>query len=61
MVPAFGREGASAASSPRRVVGISNALGFRAPFLFPEKAGREYQTMRYLKPIEDLRDHFTIV
>lgn len=61
MVPAFGRETDSAANPPRRFVGISNALGFHAPFLFPEKSGRDYETTRYLKPIEDLRDQFTVI
>ncbi|MEO9590884.1 DUF1552 domain-containing protein [Rhodopirellula bahusiensis] len=61
MVPAFGREATSAANPPRRFVGISNALGFHGPFLFPEKSGRDYETTRYLKPIEDLRDQFTII
>ena len=61
MVPAFGREASAAASSPRRFVGISNALGFHGPNLFPEKSGRDYETTRYLKPIEDLRDQFTVI
>ncbi len=61
MVPAFGREAAAAACSPRRFVAISNALGFHGPNLFPEKAGRDYETTRYLKPIEDLRDQFTVI
>lgn len=61
MVPAFGREAMTTASSPRRFVGISNALGFHGPNLFPEKEGRGYETTRYLKPIEDLRDQFTVI
>lgn len=61
MVPAFGREASSMGLSPRRFVGISNALGFHGPNLFPEKSGRNYQTSRYLKPIEDLRDQFTVI
>ncbi len=61
MVPAFGREASAATSSPRRFVGISNALGFHGPNLFPKKSGRDYQTTRYLKPIEDLRDQFTVI
>lgn len=61
MVPALGRESAKGDSVPRRFVGISNALGFHAPFLFPQEAGRKYKTTRYLKPIEDLRGHFTVI
>lgn len=61
MVPAFGREASTAAASPRRFVGISNALGFHGPNLFPEQSGRDYETTRYLKPIEDLREQFTVI
>ncbi|MGI9470849.1 MAG: DUF1552 domain-containing protein [Rubripirellula sp.] len=42
-------------------MGISNALGFHGPFLFPEQSGRKYETTRYLRPIEDLRDQFTVI
>ncbi|WP_283430921.1 DUF1552 domain-containing protein [Neorhodopirellula lusitana] len=61
MVPAFGNKVSAATTSPRRFVGISNALGFHGPNLFPEKSGRDYETTRYLKPIEDLRDQFTVI
>ncbi|WP_145415790.1 DUF1552 domain-containing protein [Planctomycetes bacterium K23_9] len=59
MVPAFGSE--AQAPSPRRFVGISNALGFHGPNLFPEESGRDYKATRYLQPIQDLRDEFTVV
>ena len=59
MSPALTR--ASASATPRRFVSVSNDLGFHAPFLFPEKEGRDYEPTRYLKPIEDLRNHFTVI
>ena len=61
MVPAFGRESIAKSASPRRFVGMSNALGFHGPNLFPEETGRDYTPSRYLKPIADLRDQFTII
>lgn len=61
MVPAFGAEAFESAASPRRFVGISNALGFHGPFLFPEQSGRDYKTTRYLQPIADLRQQFTVI
>lgn len=61
MSPAFGREVSAKGDAPRRFVAISNSLGFHAPFFFPEQAGREYETSRYLKTIDDLRDQFTVI
>lgn len=46
---------------PQRFVSISNGLGFHAPYLFPTRSGRDYETTRYLKPINDLRSQFTII
>lgn len=59
MTPAF----AAAESGPKakRFVGISLALGLHAPNLVPENAGADYKPSHYLKPIQDLRDDFTIV
>ena len=59
MVPALAT--AAEAAVPRRFVAVSNGLGFHAPHLFPEKAGREYELPRYLKPLADLRGEFTVV
>lgn len=59
MCPAITR--AAEAVAPRRFVAVSNELGFHAPFLFPEKDGREYELTRYLKPLADLREKFTVI
>ncbi len=59
MVPAFSK--AASSTTPRRFIGLSNALGFHAPFLFPDQAGRDYTPTRYLKPVHDLRGQFTVI
>jgi hypothetical protein len=61
MVPAFGMQAKSKSKSPRRFVGMSNALGFHGPFLFPKETGRDYTPSRYLQPIADLKDQFTVI
>jgi len=45
----------------RRFVGVSLALGLHAPNLVPENAGTDYRPSRYLAPLQDLRQDFTIV
>ena len=45
---------------PRRMVLISRNLGIHAPFLFPEKAGLDYESTRYLKLLDDHRGRFTL-
>jgi hypothetical protein len=59
MVPALARS--ATPTAPRRFVAVSNELGFHAPFLFPEKPGRDYELTRYLQSIGDLRNQFTVV
>ncbi len=61
MAPAFGQKAKAAAKTPRRFVGVSNALGFHASNLFPSQTGANYESTRYLKSINDLRDQFTII
>ncbi len=55
---------ASAAEGPseaRRMLAICAPLGIHTPFLFPEKAGKDYETPPYLEPLQDLRDKFTVM
>lgn len=59
MTPALSR--AAESVLPRRFVSVTNDLGFHAPFLFPQKEGRGYEATRYLKPLADLREHFTVI
>ncbi len=61
MTPAFGQKAKTARKSPHRFIGVSNALGFHASNLFPSQTGKNYQTTRYLKSIDDLRDEFTVI
>lgn len=46
---------------PRRMIAINYELSFHPPNLMPEKAGRDYELTRYLKPLADLRDEFTVI
>lgn len=61
MTPAFGKSANAAETTPRRFIGVSNALGFHGSHFFPEKKGRDYKPSRYLKSIDDLRDDFTVI
>lgn len=55
---------ARAATKPdapiRRFVSISIGLGLLGDNLFPEKGGGDYESSRYLQPLQDLRDRFTV-
>lgn len=59
MTPAFAA--VKEAKQAKRFVGVSMALGLHNPNLVPQDAGRGYTPSRYLKSIQDLREHFTIV
>ncbi|MEI6234664.1 MAG: DUF1552 domain-containing protein [Planctomycetota bacterium] len=48
------------AMAPQRMVLISRPLGMHAPFLFPEKVGKDHETTRYLKPLETFRGNYTV-
>ena len=60
MVPRSAR-GQAAQQTPRRLVAINFELSFHPPNLMPEKAGRDYEVTPYLKPLDDLRNDFTII
>jgi hypothetical protein len=49
-----------AAPKVKRLVTIGTYLGFHTPSWFPEQTGRDYSASPVLKPIDDLRDDFTI-
>ncbi len=59
MTPAFAA--VAPATTAKRFVSVSLALGLHGPNLVPEGAGRNYKPSRYLKVIEDLRNDFTVV
>src|SRR5687767_1066963 len=50
----------AAAMSPDRLVLIGRPLGFHAPNFFPEKTGKEYESTRYLKKLDQHRGDFTV-
>jgi hypothetical protein len=45
---------------PRRMVCICDNLGKHMPNFVPEGAGKGYKPSRYLQPLQDLRDDFTV-
>lgn len=46
---------------PRRFVAMTLGLGLHGANLNPAETGKGYQATRYLKSVDDLRDHFTVV
>ena len=52
---------AAAALPRRRMLLICTPLGLHAPYLFPEKAGKNYAATPYLEVLKDFRDDFTII
>jgi Protein of unknown function (DUF1552) len=56
--------GASAAGTPagvRRMLAICAPLGIHTPYLFPQKAGKDYEATKYLEPLQPFRDKFSII
>jgi hypothetical protein len=51
----------AAIRAPRRFVAMSLSLGLLPDHLNPQESGTGYTAPRYLEPLEDLRDHFTVV
>jgi hypothetical protein len=45
---------------PRRMVLIGRPFGYYTPYLFPERAGRDYQHTRYTRVLDAHRSQFTI-
>lgn len=46
---------------PRRMVAICAPLGIHTPYLFPAQAGQDYQATRYLEPLQELRQKFSVI
>ncbi len=59
MVPAFS-SAQTPTPGPRRFVAMHYGLGFHAPFLLPEAAGRDYRLTPYLETLQDYRNEFTV-
>jgi hypothetical protein len=56
----LGAEAKAEKLAPRRMVLISRRLGTHAPFLFPQNAGLDYESTRYLKVLDEQRGRFTV-
>src|SRR5262249_18182379 len=48
------------AMRPKPMLLISRPLGHHAPFFLPEKAGKDFEATRYLKPLQEHRRDFTV-
>jgi hypothetical protein len=60
MTPAFAAGGGDPAQA-RRFVGVSLSLGLHNPNLVPATEGTDYRPSRYLQPLADIRDEFTVI
>jgi len=47
-------------AAAKRLVCVGTYLGFHQDAFFPKQAGFDYETSELLKPLESLRDHFTV-
>lgn len=45
----------------RRMVAICAPLGIHTPYLFPERAGADYEPTPYLEPLQKVRDRFSVI
>lgn len=61
MSPAFAGAQAEADASPKRFVAMTLTLGLVGENLNPKQTGQGYEASPYLKPIDHLRDHFTVI
>ena len=58
--PRLSRAATATTSAAQRLVCVGTYLGYYTPALFPKSAGREYETTPLLKPLETLRNDFTV-
>jgi len=56
----LGAEQKAAAIRGKRLLLIGRPLGLHTPYFFPTKPGKDYEPTRYLKPLQDLRQDFTV-
>src|SRR5438105_3001653 len=55
-----GAEKKAAAMRGKRMLLISRPLGLYAPYFFPERPGKDYESTRYLKPLQAYRRDLTV-
>ena len=56
----IGADQKAAAMRAKRILLISRPLGYHAEYFFPTKPGKDYELTRYLKPLADHRQDFTV-
>jgi hypothetical protein len=52
---------AEAGKEPRRLLLVCLPLGIYRDAFVPQQSGSDYELTEYLEPLQDLRDHFTIL
>jgi hypothetical protein len=52
---------AAKGAEARRMVAMNAPLGIHTPNLFPEMPGKDYEPSPYLKPLQDVRQKFTVI
>lgn len=60
MLPACVAADTKKALAPKRMLLVGRPLGLYTPYLFPEKAGKDYEPSRYLKLLQPHREQFTV-
>jgi hypothetical protein len=61
MIPTQARASTGTVPDVRRMLTICSPLGIHTPYLFPTETGKDYTLTRYLEPLADLREKFTVI
>ncbi len=61
MIPTQARASSGTVPDVRRMLTICSPLGIHTPYLFPTDTGKDYTLTRYLEPLADLREKFTVI
>jgi len=61
MIPTQAQASSGTVPDVRRMLTICSPLGIHTPYLFPTETGKDYTLTRYLEPLADLREKFTVI
>jgi hypothetical protein len=61
MTPTSAQASSGMVPDVRRMLTICSPLGIHTPYLFPAEAGKDYTLTRYLEPLANLREKFTVI
>jgi len=61
MIQTQARASSGTVPDVRRMLTICSPLGIHTPYLFPTETGKDYTLTRYLEPLADLREKFTVI